>query len=223
MKGIYCIINIKNNKRYIGSSIDIEQRFKQHLYSLSKNKHYNKHLQLSFNKYGENNFIFEIMETFDEIERYLLFDIEKEYLLKYNFKNLYNLTTETKNGGWEVSCKKCFILDLNGNIIESFNSIADASIFFKLKGRIPAISINSSSIIRHKYRLVTKDFYENELELILSWRNYKNLENSFNKYYKYDNISNKYIVFHNNEIIAKLKEEKDAIKISKYLLKIDNN
>ena len=47
--GIYCITNTSNNKIYIGQSIDIEKRFAGHQRDLSKNKHFNPHLQRSYN------------------------------------------------------------------------------------------------------------------------------------------------------------------------------
>lgn len=59
--GIYKIYNTLTSKIYIGQSINIERRLKAHLNSLNKNKHYNKHLQNSFNKYKEF-FIFETIE-----------------------------------------------------------------------------------------------------------------------------------------------------------------
>lgn len=45
MSGVYQIYNTINGKRYIGSSIHIEQRFKEHLRNLRANKHANAHLQ----------------------------------------------------------------------------------------------------------------------------------------------------------------------------------
>lgn len=64
-KGIYSITNLVNGKRYIGqcfSSKGIRDRFSNHKVSLRKNKHCNIHLQSSWNKYGESNFKFEIIE-----------------------------------------------------------------------------------------------------------------------------------------------------------------
>lgn len=60
--GIYRIVNLFNGKFYIGSAIDIERRKKEHFNQLNKNKHYNIHLQCAYNKYGEQNFIFEVLE-----------------------------------------------------------------------------------------------------------------------------------------------------------------
>jgi group I intron endonuclease len=61
--GIYCWRNLVNDKIYIGSaSVYFADRKKSHLYKLRHNVHPNKHLQSSWNEYGENNFIFEILE-----------------------------------------------------------------------------------------------------------------------------------------------------------------
>jgi len=56
--GTYNIINKINDKRYIGSSINIHRRLSKHRLLLRQGKHFNKHLQSSFNKYGEDNFEF---------------------------------------------------------------------------------------------------------------------------------------------------------------------
>lgn len=63
--GIYKIQNVIDNKVYIGQSIDIERRIYEHQYHLNKNLHYNEHLQWSWNKHGEDNFIIEVIECCD--------------------------------------------------------------------------------------------------------------------------------------------------------------
>lgn len=50
--GIYLLSFQNNNKVYIGQSIDIERRFKQHLRELIADKHANYRLQEYFNMYG---------------------------------------------------------------------------------------------------------------------------------------------------------------------------
>ena len=45
--GIYCIKNLINNKIYVGSSVNIEQRFTEHKHGLNNNTHHNSHLQRS--------------------------------------------------------------------------------------------------------------------------------------------------------------------------------
>lgn len=68
--GIYAIINNITNKRYIGSYIDIRDRFWRHKSALRKNRHPNAHLQNSWTKYGEENFTFNIIEyTTDLLNR----------------------------------------------------------------------------------------------------------------------------------------------------------
>ena len=60
--GVYKITNIVTNQIYIGSSIKITQRFKEHLKYLRGNYHHSGKLQNSFNKYGEENFKFDVLE-----------------------------------------------------------------------------------------------------------------------------------------------------------------
>lgn len=62
MIGIYMILNLKNKKRYIGLSTKIEERFQFHKKRLKLSSHRNKHLQFSWNKYSEENFIFVVLE-----------------------------------------------------------------------------------------------------------------------------------------------------------------
>lgn len=71
ISGIYKIV-CYNNKFYIGSSINIDKRIKDHIRSLNKNKHHNSHLQRAWNEYGENNFKFEVIETIHDISRLLI-------------------------------------------------------------------------------------------------------------------------------------------------------
>lgn len=61
ISGIYKIENLINHKVYIGQSKDIKSRFNQH-----KSGETNKHLKRAFEKYGIENFSFEIIkETYD--------------------------------------------------------------------------------------------------------------------------------------------------------------
>ena len=90
--GIYKITNKINNKMYIGQSKDIINRWDKHKNELNSNKHKNDYLQKSWNKYGEENFDFEIIVLCEPAE---LNRLEKHYIDKYdtfnNDKKGYNL------------------------------------------------------------------------------------------------------------------------------------
>lgn len=47
---------------YVGSSIDIEKRLKQHRWHLNRGTHVNRHLQAAWLKYGSAAFLFETVE-----------------------------------------------------------------------------------------------------------------------------------------------------------------
>lgn len=84
--GIYQIINIINNKKYIGSSIDMYKRWTEHKRHLRRNKHHSIALQRAWNKYKEESFIFEVIEELSSIE--FLKAKEQNYLNQ--FKPEYN-------------------------------------------------------------------------------------------------------------------------------------
>ena len=63
--GIYKITNLTNGKLYIGCASNINTRINGHKHDLRNQKHANSYLQKAWNKYGEQNFIFEIVEKCD--------------------------------------------------------------------------------------------------------------------------------------------------------------
>lgn len=89
--GIYCIENLINHKKYIGQSIDIEMRWRGHKSELRRSIHINDYLQNAWNKYGEDNFQFYILE---ECANNIMDDRERYYIMLYNTVNRdygYNL------------------------------------------------------------------------------------------------------------------------------------
>ena len=87
--GIYKITNLINNKVYIGQSIDIKERWYNHLHRHQRSK--DLPLYRAFEKYGIKNFTFDIIEecdiqNLDEREKYWI-----QYYDSYN--NGYNMTT----------------------------------------------------------------------------------------------------------------------------------
>ena len=95
MIGIYKIINTTNNKYYVGSSMNIERRWKSHNKHLRGNYHENDHLQKSWNKYGSNVFKFVIIEQFSNecLKKELLVEEQKWLDIAIKERNkTYNLT-----------------------------------------------------------------------------------------------------------------------------------
>lgn len=78
--GIYKILNKINNKFYIGSSINIRKRIKEHERCLKLGIHDNKHLQSAWDKYGSNNFEFIIIERYKNITNRELRNRETEII-----------------------------------------------------------------------------------------------------------------------------------------------
>lgn len=60
--GIYLITCFANGQQYVGSSINIRRRWREHLAELLSQKHRNRYMQNCYNKYGVLSFSFEILE-----------------------------------------------------------------------------------------------------------------------------------------------------------------
>lgn len=100
--GIYMIMNLVNRKFYIGSSYNINNRWNVHKACLKTNNHPSKYLQRAYNKYGKDNFIYEVLENCPEnnlIEREQYWmDFHKIYLPE----NGYNISpTAGKTTGYK--------------------------------------------------------------------------------------------------------------------------
>ena len=91
--GVYKITNTVNNKFYVGSSKDIYNRWYQHRKLLDNGMHGNIHLQNAWDKYGGENFKFEIIE---ECVPAIQFEREQFYLNTLNpfGDNGYNIVRQ---------------------------------------------------------------------------------------------------------------------------------
>ena len=67
MQGIYRIYCATENKGYIGSSVDIYKRWKEHVYKLNKGIHHNLNLQLDWDAYGDESFEFSILKQTNDL------------------------------------------------------------------------------------------------------------------------------------------------------------
>ena len=85
--GIYCIENIVNKKKYIGSSINVYKRRNRHFSELKMLKHKNSKLQNSYNKHGKDKFIFYVLELVED-KNELIF---KEQFYIDSMKPEYNI------------------------------------------------------------------------------------------------------------------------------------
>src|ERR1700761_7264227 len=88
--GIYKITNLVNGKMYIGSTAVLGERYEQHADKLNGKTHANKHLQSSFNKYGKDNFKWEIIVVIERPDSIaddefgdLITDCEQHYIDYY--------------------------------------------------------------------------------------------------------------------------------------------
>lgn len=145
--GIYCIENTTNNKKYIGLSRDIKRRWSEHKTALRKSIHNNQYLQLAWNKYGEGNFIFYIIELCEES---LLSERECFYIKEYktlSHESGYNLTS----GGENTSIGKQ-VISLKNSL--TFQSVQEAAKYNNVT------SVTMISWCRQKRNYMYRDEYD---------------------------------------------------------------
>lgn len=184
ISGIYCITNTINNKKYIGSSKDIGYRFKHHLYRLNNNRHTNYHLQNAVNKYGISNFNFSVLE---QCPKENLIEKEQFYIDKEPWQTLYNKTKIAYGGGSDAVEKPLYLLDLSGNIVGEYKSGTKLAKFLN-KPLLSYNTINTSTIVKKQYRVVTVEFYETSFDFVKTWKVYSNLtlyKSKLRSLYKY--------------------------------------
>ena len=88
--GIYQIRNLVNGKVYVGSAVNLRARRNRHFSYLRNNCHANRKLQNAFNKYGEENIVFEVVEIV--ADKYNLLEREQYYIDTLNaVKEGYNI------------------------------------------------------------------------------------------------------------------------------------
>lgn len=81
---IYTLTCLVNDKVYIGSTRNYKRRIGQHTSRLLLGSHHSKHLQNAWNKYGQDAFRFELVETVDAI---FLFAREQFWIWRTNASN----------------------------------------------------------------------------------------------------------------------------------------
>ena len=117
MIGIYKFENLINGHKYIGQSVDIERRYKDHIMratnNFPSNSEYNSILHQAIRKYGIENFSFNIIEECNKSE---LNEKEKYWIAYYNsYKEGYN---ETTGGEAQESSRK-----INAELAEKIQNL----------------------------------------------------------------------------------------------------
>lgn len=95
--GIYGILNIVNDKLYLGSAVNLKRRWAQHVSDLKYNKHDNNYLQKSWNKHGQENFIFIVLEFCLNVELTCKEQWWIDKLEVYNRDIGYNIRRDAKS------------------------------------------------------------------------------------------------------------------------------
>ena len=84
--GIYSIKQKSTGRKYIGSTSEsFYQRWRRHLSEFKKGNHHNQFLQRAWDKYGSDDFVFEIIEfhaVLSTTDNLSLLDLEQSYLNK---------------------------------------------------------------------------------------------------------------------------------------------
>jgi group I intron endonuclease len=96
--GVYIIVNLINNKFYIGCAIDFEDRWRLHKLELNRDKHHNYHLQQAWNLHGEANFKFIVLEFVTD--KIILLEREQYWIDRLNAtdRNIaYNICKTARN------------------------------------------------------------------------------------------------------------------------------
>lgn len=93
MQGIYAIRNRVNGKKYIGSSQNAKRRWGEHRRALKAGKHWNRHLQFAWGKYGSDFFDFEVVELVQNVGELLG---REQYWIDqyYDSGMLYNIASD---------------------------------------------------------------------------------------------------------------------------------
>lgn len=88
--GVYKIVNTLTGEIYVGSSVNIHNRWIRHKWELKCNRHNNKYLQASYNKYGVEYFSYEVLELCLMAKRLVIY--EQQWLDHFIFLNcrVYN-------------------------------------------------------------------------------------------------------------------------------------
>lgn len=205
--GVYIIFNLQNGKRYIGSSINIYNRLHEHYHILNRKEAHNKHFQAAWNKYGEDMFMYGILEYCDksvqfEREQYYIDLFSPEYNLTNNViantghevseetKQKISDTLKEKYSSGEISAYrqdhnwiKCYIYNIRTWKLEAeCKCIADAMKLVSDKGTSRSQTYATTTLFKNRYIISLNKFEDlNQLINHVS-QNYLIANSKFGKY-----------------------------------------
>lgn len=167
MIGIYKITNTIDNRCYIGKSIDLKRRIRKHKAYLKSESHHNIHLQRAYNKYGLENFRFEIIEKCDEDN---LDYLEMFYIQKYDaFEYGYNMNLGGENGrGYKHSQEfknRQRLNNMGGNNPSSRKVVCENRVFNTIRECAYFYNVNEKTMQKwlSGYRKMRQDFVDKGL------------------------------------------------------------
>lgn len=100
--GIYTIYYSSNNKIYVGYTNNFTKRANKHYNRLLNNKHENPYLQNSYNKYGKDSIVIEMLSECDEkflaSEEHYWCNLLNSHKLGFNIKPTH---PDNKVNGWK--------------------------------------------------------------------------------------------------------------------------
>lgn len=180
MIGIYKIENLIDNKVYIGQSKNLKSRLDGHKSCLKYNHHSNIYLQRAYNKYGEENFKFEIIE---ECEEDKLTEREQYWIDYYggmNSNNNYNFKEASSPGKFsELSRQKMSIAKLGTKrekwVCEKLSQSFKGRQGY-WKGKHPSEETRKKLSEAHKGKKQTSEHIKNATEARIRNGSYENLK-----------------------------------------------
>lgn len=157
--GVYQIKNLENNKIYIGSSVDVKDRWIGHATDLYNGIHANQYLQRAWNKYGANKFEFILLDYIADIDvefmKVKIRYIEQFYIDWFdscNPENGYNITVEARG----------VVFDSSRYIKEGRSKVLDEEKFKRILDRLVNTNDSLSTIAKDENvkRSLIKDIYQ---------------------------------------------------------------
>jgi group I intron endonuclease len=108
-RGVYQIRNLATGLIYVGSSEDLAERWRIHLYQLRTGTHQSKRMLADFQELGADTFVFEVLEetNFDIADLYAREDYWLEKLKPFDPRVGYNILHNTNGNGHKRSEEVC--------------------------------------------------------------------------------------------------------------------